>query len=132
MKNQDLERILEKFNKRSETVSSLIRSLAFAGIGVIWIMSNQNLSEIVYYWLPLAFFAAGLLADVFQYLWQTITLYFYYKRKESSYLEGRIKDDERVLIPTYIAVGGWFFFVLKVLFALTGFVIVFVNLLILF
>lgn len=132
MKNQDLERILEKFNKRSETVSTLTRSLAFAGIGVIWIMSNQNLSEIVYYWLPLAFFVAGLLADVLQYLWQSITLFILYNRKENDYLEGRLKDDERVLIPNYIALGGWVFFALKVFFALTGFVIVFVNVLMLF
>ncbi len=132
MKNQDLERILEKFNKRSETVSTLTRSLAFAGIGVIWIMSNQKLAEIVFYWLPLAFFVAGLLADVLQYLWQTVTLFILYNRKENDYLEGRLKDDERVLIPNYIALGGWVFFALKVLFALTGFVMVFVNLLMLF
>ena len=43
-----------------------------------------------------------------------------------------VKDDERVLIPNYIALGGWVFFALKVLFALTGFVMVFVNLLMLF
>lgn len=55
-----------------------------------------------------------------------------YNRKENDYLEGRLKDDERVLIPNYIALGGWVFFGLKVLFALTGFVIVFVNVLMLF
>jgi hypothetical protein len=126
MGNKSLINLLDEFYKNSSKLSDLIRNIAFVGIGIIWILSNEIITNISDYLFSLAAFTFGLLLDMFQYLWKTITLHCLFKAKEKEYDNKKIKDEEEILKPYYIERGSWVFFILKIVSILLGFILLFI------
>jgi hypothetical protein len=110
---------LEEFYEDTSTISTLIRNIAFAGIGVIWIFKNTDPKatllpkELI---PPLFFLILGLISDIAQYLWRAINIYIFYKIKDVGYVSGRLKEKDisDVTMPNYILAGTWTFFFVKI------------------
>src|SRR5438128_58044 len=112
---------LSEFYEDTGTVSNLVRNIAFAGIGLIWIFKNSEYSvnsSMLPSQLhkPLFYIIVGLTADLFQYLWRALNIFVHYKIKDVKYIRGQLNDAdlEDVTMPEYISIGTWFFFISKV------------------
>ncbi len=121
---------LDEFYEDTGTLSTLIRNLAFAGIGLIWIFKNTDLnSDILPKPLvsPLKFIVLGLIFDVGQYLWRSITIYIEYKIRDIKFSKKQISeaDISDVTMPNYIATGSWVFFSLKIIFVAIAYVLIY-------
>lgn len=128
MKNDSLEKLLEEFYESSGTLSNIARNLAFAGVGIIWILSKETVNNLYSYHWPLIILSLSLLLDLFQYLWKTITIYFFYKKKELKYKANEISPTEEILYPCYIERGTWIFFSIKIVLVIVAFILIFINL----
>ncbi|WP_346239621.1 hypothetical protein ABDK00_018160 [Niabella insulamsoli] len=112
---------LEDFHDDTGKISDLVRNLALAAIGIIWIFKNTDLThniipkELV---LPLKFVVIGLLLDLFQYVWRAINIYIIYSIKAKRFDEGKLTDAEiaDVKVPNYIPFLTWLFFIAKIIF----------------
>ena len=110
---------LGEFHDDTGKISDLVRNLAFAGIGIIWIFKNTDLTykiipkELV---LPLKYIVLGLFLDLFQYIWRAINVYVIYSIKAKQYDKGKLKskDIADVKIPKYIPFFTWLFFTSKI------------------
>lgn len=116
-----------EFYDDSAKVSELIRTLALAGIAIIWIFNktspNKDIvinlpSQLI---LPLTLFVIGLGVDVFQYIWRSVTIYIFYRKQEIKYEKNSASFTEKTKLPRYIAYGTWIFFVLKIVFIAWGY-----------
>ena len=112
---------LGEFYEDTGTLSGLIRNLAFAGIGLIWIFRNSDLTHDILpkqLLTPLKFIVLSLISDVCQYLWRAITIYIVYKIKDIKHTNKKITDSEiaDVTMPHFIAIGTWILFILKIVF----------------
>lgn len=119
---------LGEFYDDTGKLSGIIRNLAFAGIGLIWIFRNPDLTESILpqnLLLPLLFIVLCLISDVLQYLWRSISIYTVYKCKEVKYLKEKLKEKEisNITIPNFISVITWIFFWMKIIFIATAYVL---------
>jgi len=113
---------LGEFYDDTKTISGIIRNLAFAGIGLIWIFRNSNtdlskniLPEALL--LPLFVIVLGLIADVLQYLWRACAIYLVYQIKLYKYTKGKLSDEQisNVTIPKIIGYVTLAFFAAKII-----------------
>lgn len=146
---------LGEFYEDTGTLSGIIRYLAFAGIGLIWIFRNSDLTQNILpkdLLLPLKFIILCLIADVLQYLWRAITIYINYKIKHLRYTKGKQKNAKisnvtlsrdinigncffleiqsdaeisDVTMPHYISIGSWIFFGLKIIFIPIAYILIY-------
>ncbi len=75
----------DTFYTYSGKVSDICRSLALAGVGILWIFkkeSNGQISVPQELILPGLLIIAGLLADLLQYFIGTVIWFIYYRQKE--------------------------------------------------
>jgi hypothetical protein len=124
-----IEKIRSDFEQTSDTLSQLVRQLAFARIAVIWILrvgektGNIPYSDVLF--TPLRMFVIGLILDVSQYALKTFILwaantYFWLKHKDEK------KD---------VTLSGWWnlpaygCFIAKTIFVLLGYyqLLIFMN-----
>ncbi len=111
---------LDEFYEDTGTLSRIIRNLAFAGIGLIWIFKNSDLThdllpkQLI---VPLKYIVLSLIADVCQYLWRATTIYIVYKIKDIKHSKKKLTDAEisDVTMPNYVAWGTWVLFVVKII-----------------
>lgn len=111
---------LDDFHDDTGKISELVRGLAFAGIGIIWIFQNTDLShniipkELV---IPLKFIVIGLLLDLIQYIWRAVNIYIVYQIKANKYDKGKLTDDDisDVKLPNYISIVTWLLFAAKII-----------------
>jgi hypothetical protein len=112
---------LDDFHDDTGKISELVRGLAFAGIGIIWIFQNTDLKhEIIPKELvaPLKLIVIGLLLDLVQYMWRAVNIYIIYQIKANQYDKGKLtgNDISDVKLPNYISIGTWLFFSAKIIF----------------
>ncbi|HTB52670.1 MAG TPA: hypothetical protein VK718_07835 [Ferruginibacter sp.] len=114
---------LQEFYDDTTTLSGLIRNLAFAGIGVIWIFRNPNLTLPKSLLTPLNLIICGLIADVVQYIWRATTIYIEYKIKDVKHTKGKLTDEDisDVQIHDFIPIVTWIFFVIKIITIVTAY-----------
>ncbi len=97
------------FVEMSAKTSDLARSLAFAGLAVIWIFKKEtdgsmNISHQLVY--PALLFVLALGADMLQYLYGTLwscLVYRYHERKNINTSEDlELKHSSWIVLPQYI------------------------------
>jgi hypothetical protein len=109
---------LDEFYEDTGKLSEILRNLCFAGIGLIWIFKNSDNAEHLLPSLlvtPLRFIVLSLAADVMQYIWRAVNIYIHYKILDSKHINKKISDEaiEDVIMPDYIPLGTWIFFIGK-------------------
>jgi hypothetical protein len=139
------------YEKASGTLSNINRSIAFAGIGFIWIFVKVNdgyysvPNELIF---PAIFLGAALCCDMLQYIYKTTVWYALFrvlekksdKKKQATAtatatatlnVKMNVKATEIGAIPTKIIgvspkwnVATWVFFVLKIIFVLTAYILI--------
>ena len=113
----------------SGKVSELCRSLAFAGIAVIWIFkadkTGMTIDEKLL--LPLIFFVATLAFDLFHYLWGTL-IWGFFVRKEEKKLKDVATEDPDLEAPAWFNWPTNIFFYLKAILVIIGYVFLFIHL----
>jgi len=106
-----IEEYWDVFYDFSRTASDLSRNLAFAGIGIIWIVAiaKDNSTTLPTELLkPICLLAISLACDLAQYVYATIAWYLFCLHKERKYGEDykdKIKSNELINIPTWILFG---------------------------
>lgn len=110
------------FEQATGTASNINRYLLLAGIAIIWGFKcgEKNAGGISFsdtLITPLMAFVAGLISDIFHYLYQGLAWGIYYK-----WHHGKGVKDETVMSPPRLINGPtWFFFGFKILACLYGF-----------
>ena len=122
MITKELKEILKDFYKASSTLSTINRHIAFAGIGIVWILVkevNEKLviDNILLY--AMLFFVGALVLDMLQYIYKSILLEcvrrYYEKKFERHGFEKENVLEEFVEFKNYWNYPTWFFFITKVL-----------------
>jgi len=124
---------LGEFYEDTTTLSALIRNLAFAGIGIIWIFRSSDLTRDILpkqLLTPLTLIVLSLIADVTQYLWRAVTIYIIYRIKEREFRKQKEKNETKaelsdVTMPDFIRIGSWTFFILKIVFVFIAYAYIF-------
>ena len=124
--NNPLKNLLDDFYETTSKISELIRNFAFAGIGIIWIFKNSDLSQSLLpqdLKFPLLSFIMFFLHDIAQYFWRGISFYMIYKRKEKLYDSNVLKsrDIEDIVLPDIVEFGSWSFFIFKLFYFITAY-----------
>lgn len=118
----------------STRVSEIIRKLNFAGLALLWILSNEETESFFSNkenFIPLRFLVFSMVIDVLQYLIQSIIWYIYYMHKRRELLNNNIEDVENAIIIENEACNiiPWCFWGLKILFTLLAFTFITIILL---
>ncbi len=125
--NMKFEEIREEYYVNTGKTSELIRQLAFAGIGMVWVyfMGEKPSPDTESYLLaPLLPLALCLFCDICQYLYASIAWERKYNEgvKKKLALDADLSVRKRINIPTRL------FFYGKVVFLLMAYVMLIVNL----
>ncbi|GHV14422.1 hypothetical protein FACS1894179_01480 [Bacteroidia bacterium] len=124
-----LKEIRESYEFHTGKLSDIVRQLAFAGIGIIWIFRTSNSdnsnyipNELLY---PLISLITSLVFDIFHYLYSSVFWYIIYfkSRKKDNNEESDVEEKECWSIPS------WLFFALKTLFLIIAYILLFIYLL---
>ncbi len=124
----------ETYEDHSHTLSNINRSIAFAGIAVVWIFKRTEAEKVLIddeFLFPLLFFIAGLGFDILQYVYQTIAWYIVFRKKEKQFQEERNNNpnsSDEFEHDYSITYPAWTLFSLKILCVIIGFIILFVKL----
>lgn len=120
-KEADRKTVVEHFYDSSRTLSTIVRNANYGLIGVVWILSHENVPELKNFFYPLLLIVLSLFCDLFQYLWKSITEGIFCHQYEK-------KDPRPDAYPKHISRGAWVFFILKTLLTLLGFILIFIQL----
>lgn len=109
---------LEKFREDAYEFTGLtserVRSLAYAGIAIIWLFKNDTPQKFLIpgelFW-PLLFLVITLFSDFMQYATSSLIWTVFYRRHEK---EHKGKDQVEITAPYWLTYFGNFFFVLKI------------------
>jgi hypothetical protein len=86
--------------------SEISRSLAFAGIAIIWIFKNTNETKSIILpdelTLPLTLLVLALTFDLLQYIIGGLIWFCYYKFKENQIEKGKISSDSDIKAPAIL------------------------------
>jgi hypothetical protein len=91
-----LDAIKECYHYYSGKASDLVRQIAFAGIGIIWIFKiDQSGTPILSheFIMPIALLLAALFFDFFQYFYGSVLYDASYRWRESQKQKGNLKED---------------------------------------
>jgi heme/copper-type cytochrome/quinol oxidase subunit 2 len=120
--------IREAYEELSGKLSNIVRQLAFAGIGIIWIFRMNNLNNSISIskelsW-PLILLVATLFLDALQYLISTTIwhLFYYKNHKKDSNEDREAHENESWNIPC------WIIFYSKVVVLMAAYVLLFIYL----
>lgn len=119
-KKQTVKDIRDDYYLFSGKVSDITRQMALAGIAIIWIFRINNGVEIKIaseFLFPLFVFIGALVADIGQYIYQTLSCYFFYRGKE----KGGASLDTEVVFPVNRNTLSWIFFTIKVVLMIMGY-----------
>lgn len=118
--NSSLLKYLNELYEASGTLSTQIRSLAFAVIGVVWILSKEEKDNLLNYSGILFCTIICLSFDLLQYLWKTLTIGYEFNKKQKEVDNGSINEEFN--FPPYIERGSWIFLGLKTISLIVSFV----------
>ena len=105
---------LDSYYYNTQKVSEATRSLAFAGIGIVWVFrvpAGKGFAVEDALYLPAALFALALAFDFLQYIAGTVVWGVYHRYKET---RGEIDEETEFLAPTQLNWITTLFFWLKV------------------
>lgn len=109
---KSLQEWLDEFYEDSGKLSDIVRNLAFAGIGLIWIFRNPDPINVILpreLILPINLIVLGLIFDLIQYIWRSVTIYFLYRKNEED------KKFNNITMPNWLRDTTWIFFVAKII-----------------
>lgn len=120
---------LDDFHNTTSTISELNRKLAFALIAIVWVFRTSEHGTILNdrfsepFVIIIILVAMALMCDLFQYIWKSINIRCWYGYKARQYDRGEIDEKaiSDVKFPSYIEVGTWVFFILKLVFTIAGY-----------
>lgn len=121
--------VREEYYVNTGKTSELIRQLAFAGIGMLWVYflgEKPDLDRKAYLLIPLLTLALTLLFDIMQYLYASIAW-------GGKYQEGvakKMKLDQEMSVKQKINAPTTVFFYLKVGFLILSYALLIANLII--
>jgi len=114
--------IRNDFYDASQTLSTINRQIAFAGIGIVWVFVKTIDGKLVFDNLLLfvmLFFVIALLLDILQYAYKTIFLELFRRYHEKKFdSKGYEKDnvlDEFVVLNNNWNYPTWILFFLKII-----------------
>lgn len=108
----------------SGKLSDNARNLAFAGIAIVWIFKQENISVIMLpFWLKLAMamFVLSLFFDLSQYIFQTVVWGWFHDYKERQLQNN---EDTDFLAPLRFKQIAGYIFWLKVIVLFVGYIFV--------
>ena len=105
----------EQIRFYSMQTSAINRSLALAGIAIIWLFKNPDKQGIITHLLnlPLLLLGISLALDLLQYFWGTIMYRRFYGKKLELWKTNKMSDENsgNIMIPGYIkTVIDWIFY----------------------
>ena len=115
----------DMFYDATTTLSGIIRNLALAMVGIIWVFKNTDPTarlippELV---TPLLLTVIALAADLLQYCWSAILYRIYYGINEKKSDNDPSFDTSDVSFPNYIEVITWVFFIAKIGFSIASYI----------
>jgi hypothetical protein len=123
------EEVREEYYINTEKTSELVRQLAFAGIGIVWIFflgEKPSLSSQPYMMTPLLTLALCLLFDISQYLYASVA----WERKYHEGVTKKLKLDENLSVKKHINTPTTVFFYLKIIFLILSYIMLIANLIV--
>ena len=115
MKLQD---ILDQYHQDSSQASDIARNLNYALLGVVWILSKENIGNLVDYKYPLILIVISLAADFFQYFLkgQLEKCHFDEQEKKATDVNGNINEEfDAAPYPAHIKIVAQLFYYLKLI-----------------
>jgi len=111
-----LEKYRDTYEEASGTLSTICRSIAFAGIGIVWVLANENTEVFPRVLIgALVLLALSLLFDMLHYLYKTILFHIIFRKIERNKLPENYKTSILLNKPT------WCMFWLKISFVIVAF-----------
>lgn len=119
----------EEYENDSSNLSTLIRNLSFAGIGLIWIFKNTDPSgkllprELIY---PTLIIVIALFVDLLQYIWRIGVSYFtfrIYEKMLNKKMIDKASTEDIQIKPIYMEVT-WALFVIKIALVLLAYIFI--------
>jgi hypothetical protein len=122
------------YEGHTSTLSNINRSIAFAGIAVIWIFKKTKSGEIQIddnFLYPILLFIIGLAFDMIQYIYQSLAWFIVFRKNEKQYQKLQAQDpnaSDEFEHQYWITYPAWIFFIIKVGVVITGFILLFIEL----
>lgn len=119
----------KEYEDDTSTLSLLMRNLAFAGIGLIWIFKNTDSSSKLLpeaLNCPILLIASALFIDLLQYIWRIGVSYCTYRKYEKLLNKGKIDKsitDDIQIDSIYMKIT-WSFFIFKIAFILFAYILI--------
>ena len=113
------------FHSSTETLSNQVRYVNYSLIAVVWLLGGNAVSGLMTNGngLILLFILLSLFLDLCQYIWSSVTIwYFMRKNKFSAPVAASLSAESNtaastssipMLIPAYIPKGTWVFYIAK-------------------
>ena len=122
-----LSEIRKAYEELSGKLSDIVRQLAFAGIGIIWIFringTNNSILIPKELSIPLIFLIITFVLDILQYLISTIIWYFFYCKERK---DGK-KEDEEVQEKEVWNIPSWIIIFLKTITLMVAYIFLFIR-----
>ncbi|WP_346854350.1 hypothetical protein [uncultured Draconibacterium sp.] len=124
----------ETYESHTSTLSNINRSIAFAGIAIVWIFKRTEVEVVVIdekFLLPLLLFISGLCFDMLHYIYQSVAWYIVFRKKEREYQQLRnnsANPPDEFEHEYWITYPAWTFFAIKILCVIVGFIFLFIKL----
>lgn len=115
MKLQD---ILNQYHHDSAKASDIARNLNYALLGVVWILSKENIEKLVDYKFPLILIVISLASDFLQYFLKGLLVkcHFDEQEKKATDGDGNINEEfDADPYPWYIKIVAQLFYYLKLI-----------------
>lgn len=111
-----LQTILDQYHQDSAQASDIARSLNYALLGVVWILSKENFDNLVNFKSLLIFIVVSLSSDFLQYFLKGLLEKYHFDKQEEKATDanGNINEDYNAApYPTYIKMVAQLFYYLK-------------------
>lgn len=115
MKLQD---ILDQYHQDSSQASDIARNLNYALLGVVWILSKENIGNLIDYKYPLILIVISLASDFLQYFLKGLLekCHFDKQEKKATDGDGNINEEfDADPYPRYIKIVAQLFYYLKLI-----------------
>lgn len=115
MKLQD---ILDQYHQDSSQASDIARNLNYALLGVVWILSKENIGNLIDYKYPLILIVISLASDFLQYFLRGLLVKCHFDKQEKKATDGDGNINEEFdadPYPRYIKIVAQLFYYLKLI-----------------
>jgi hypothetical protein len=112
-----------QYKEYSQNASEILRKIAFAGIAFCWLFRNQNNQFPNLVFLSLIFLIFFFIFDLFQYLFATLMLKIWIRKKEIEMWNNTGKIEGDYQLPTWLDLPAFILFLSKATTLLVTFVL---------